>query len=76
MALMKITEDITTELENKNQTVGVFIYLKMAFDILDHGIYIYKLQTYGIRGVVSNWIISYLENRPQYVEYIGHESKL
>ncbi len=61
MALMKITEDITTELENKNHTVGVFIDLKKAFDTLDHGILISKLQTYGIRGVVLNWIISYLE---------------
>ncbi len=76
MALMKITEDITTELENKNHTVGVFIDLKKAFDTLDHGILISKLQTYGIRGVVLNWIISYLENRQQYVEYLGHESKL
>lgn len=76
MALMKITEDIITELENKNHTVGVFIDLKKAFDTLDHGILISKLQTYGIRGVVLNWIISYLENRQQYVEYIGHESKL
>lgn len=76
MALMKITEDITTELEKKNHTIGVFIDLKKAFDTLDHGILISKLQTYGIRGVVLNWIISYLENRQQYVEYLGHESKL
>ncbi len=63
-------------MENKNHTVGVFIDLKKAFDTLDHGILISKLQTYGIRGVVLNWIISYLENRQQYVEYLGHESKL
>jgi len=49
MALMKITEDITTQLENKIHTIGVFIDLKKALDTLDHGILISKLQTYGIR---------------------------
>lgn len=44
MALMKITEDITTELENKNHTAGVFIDLKKAFDTPGHIILISKLQ--------------------------------
>jgi len=46
---MKITEDITTQLENKIHTIGVFIDLKKALDTLDHCILISKLQTYGIR---------------------------
>lgn len=47
LALMKITEDITTELENKNFTVCVFIDIKKAFDTIDHGILISKLQAHG-----------------------------
>ena len=33
---MKITEEITTAIERKKYTIGVFIDLKKAFDTIDH----------------------------------------
>ena len=48
-------------------TIGVFIDLKKAFDTLNHGILIKKLEHYGIQGIASKWIISYLIRRKQYV---------
>lgn len=43
---------------------------------MDHGILIYELQTYRIRGIILNRIISYLENRRQYLEHMGYKCKL
>lgn len=47
----------------------MFIDLKKAFDTIDHSILISKLHTYGIRGVVLDWLTSYLKQ--QYVEFHG-----
>ena len=47
-------------------SIGVFIYLKKAFDALNNGILVKKLEHYGIRGIASKWIISYLAIRKQY----------
>lgn len=67
LALMELFEKITSNLDNKLVTVGVFIDLKKAFDTIDHSILINKLCHYGVRGVASNWIKNYLSNRSQYV---------
>lgn len=47
--------------------VGVFIDLPKAFDTLDHGILLHKLENYGIRGVPLKLFRSYLSNRTQSV---------
>lgn len=53
----------------------MFIDLKKAFDTIDHQILISKLYTYGIRGVVLDWLTSYLQQRQQYVEFDGYRSE-
>ena len=75
LALMKITEEITTAIDNYEHTIGVFIDLKKAFDTIDHTILISKLNNYGVRGVVLDWLISYLHNRQQYVQLEGYRSE-
>lgn len=75
MALMKITEEITTALDNKKYTVGVFIDLKKAFDTINHEILISKLHNYGLRGIALDWLSSYLQNIKQYVQLEGYKSE-
>ena len=46
--------------------VGVFLDLKKAFDTVNHT---RKLEFYGIRGNVHDWLSSYPNNRSQFVHY-------
>ena len=43
----------------------VFLDLKKAFDTVDHGILIKKLEFYGIKNNTLRWFISYLSDRKQ-----------
>ena len=45
------------------------------YDVLDHKILLFKLDVYGVRGLVNQWFKSYLFNRKQYVEINYMESK-
>ena len=73
---MEFIEEITNATDNKKHAIGVFIDLKKAFDTVDHGILIKKLKQYGVRGVASDWIKSYLSNRKQFVNIDGCSSDL
>ena len=75
-ALIDLTEDIRTALDNNTFAVGVFIDLQKAFDTVDHDILLYKLDRYGVRGMANNWFKSYLINRQQYVHINGTDSQL
>lgn len=76
MALLKLVDQITEELNNKQFSIGIFIDLSKAFDTIDHSILIRKLQHYGIRGIALNWFKSYLQNRQQYVSIGDNNSYL
>ena len=67
MALLELTENIATALDQKECTTGVFIDLKKAFDTIDHHLLLRKLEAYGIRGMANAWLKSYLHNILQYV---------
>ena len=66
-ALIEITDYLKTTLDNKKLACGIFLDLTKAFDTVDHGILLKKLNYYGIRGTVLNLLESYLTNRYQYV---------
>ena len=54
----------------KNEYVlGVFIYLKKAFDIVNHQIILHKLKLYGVNGTCLEWFKSYLSNRNPCIFY-------
>ena len=53
MALLELTEEITSALDQKKCIIGVFIDLKKAFDTLDHNLLLKKLEAYGIRCVAK-----------------------
>ena len=75
MAVLRLVDEITTEIDKGNITVGVFIDLSKAFDTIDHNILLDKLQLYGVRGIAYDWMCSYINNRKQYVSVDNSKSK-
>ena len=67
MALLKLVNDITEELDKGNCYLGIFIDLSKAFDTVDHNLLLRKMEYYGIRGHALLWFTSYLSYRIQYV---------
>ena len=74
LALTEMVEMITDAIDDSKYAIGIFIDLKKAFDTINHDILLQKVHCYGVRGVSSNWLKSYLTNRMQYVNFNGFES--
>lgn len=70
-ALVKFTELIIDSIDNKENTLGIFMDLSKAFDSISHYRLIKQLQRLGVSGTNLNWFESYLVERHQYVE-ISH----
>ena len=60
----------------KKLTMSIFCDISKAFDVISHTILIKKLEYYGIRGIVKNWLINYLSDRTQYVEIENNTSSV
>lgn len=67
LAIIEAIEEITNTVEQKKYAVGIFIDIKKAFDAINHNLLLKKLERYGIIGIVSDWIKSYLQKRQQFV---------
>ena len=74
LALVDLVEELSSNIDNKLFTVGVFIDLKKTFDTIDHTNLIRKLEFYGIRGLAGKWVSSYITARLQYVSFDGVNS--
>ena len=64
----ELMEEIGEGIDRGNFFMGLFIDIRKAFDTLDHGILISKLELYGIGGIALDWIRSYLKSRKQFVQ--------
>jgi len=49
-------------------TAGIFCDLTITFDCVSHEILLPKLRFYGVRGVILQWLKSYLNNRKKRVD--------
>ena len=75
-ALVQITEIIKESIDKGKYGCGIFIDLRKAFDTVNHGILLKKLEHYGIRDNMLDWFQSYLSDRKQYVDINGKSSDL
>ena len=71
-AILEITDNLKTSIDNKLITCGLFLDFSKAFDTVNHNILLSKLYKYGMRGKPLDWFTSYLLNRTQYVQ-IGND---
>ena len=74
IALIVLIDKIVAAQNNDEIVLGVYLDLSKAFDSVNHEIIPMKLYKYGIRGIVLEWLKSYLSGRSQYVSYCNHDS--
>ena len=75
-AILEITENFKSAIDNGKITCGLLLDLSKAFDTVNHQILIDKLCKYGIGGTPLAWFTDYLSNRQQYVKIGNTESDL
>jgi hypothetical protein len=67
-AVLKVLSDILYAIDTGDLSVLALLDLSAAFDTVDHGILLQRLETsFGVGGLVLDWFRSYLTNRVQYV---------
>ena len=74
-ALLRVQNDILHAIDKKKNVILTLLDLSAAFDTIDHGILLDRLEKrLGIRGVVLEWLRSYLTGRSQAVSIAGKTS--
>ena len=65
------------QMKQKDKHISLmFLDLNKAFDSVNHGILMKKLEFYGFRGTIGKLLESYLYNRKQYIEFNGVKSDI
>ena len=75
-ALISMTEEIRSSLDSRWYGRGNFMDLQKAFDTVNHVLLLTKLEHYGIRGNVLDWLKSRLSERSQFISINGSSSSL
>ena len=73
--LIEFIDDLTSNLEEGQQTDFLIMDFAKAFDKVDHSLLTHKLHHYGIRGEVNTWIKNWLKDRTQSVVVEGEKSE-
>ena len=64
-ALLEAGHNWTFNIDKGNFNAVVFLYLKKAFDTVDHAILLSKLKAYDVQNTSYTWLKSYLHSRQQ-----------
>lgn len=75
-AIMDFLTKLYENLNKNMKSMGLFMDLSKAFDLINHRLLLNKLQCYGLRGKIHDWLESYLSSRTQLVEVNGIRSEL
>ena len=67
LQLLQTIHDLTCNLNQKSQTDMILLDFSKAFDKVSHRHLLLKLNYYGVRGNILNWITSFLTGRTQSV---------
>jgi hypothetical protein len=62
-AIQTFIGEVQKILDNKQLAFGKFLNLSKAFDVIDHDLFLAKLELYGLRGILYEWMRSYLTDR-------------
>ena len=65
-ALIDIIDKIKDALDNNEYAIGIFLDIKKAFDCIDHALLLSKLDHYGFRGHINDFLQNYLSSRSQF----------
>ena len=66
LALVDLYDKISSAIDRKEHSVGIFLDLSKAFDTVNHNILLDKLSYYGIRGLSLDLVKSYLLDRKKF----------
>ena len=75
MCKLSCTEDVSQVLDEGEDVDVIYLDFKKAFDKVPHRRLIVKLQGYGIKGDILDWIKEFLTERKQRVVIGGSESE-
>ena len=73
-AILELSDKISKAIDKGEYIIGVFLDLSKAFDTVNHGILLKKLQHCGIRGICLQWFTNYLQERTQIVKFKQYRS--
>ena len=74
-ALIRLTDQLLSDVDNDQVSGLVFVDYKKAFDLIDHDILLTKLETYGITSRELMLLTSYLKGRRSSVAIGGVQSE-
>ena len=65
--LLATLNDWMLNLDNGIPTDAIYLDFSKAFDSVPHGRLVHKLEAYGVKGKVLNWVADFLSDRSQFV---------
>jgi len=76
LALIDVVDSIYQYLDHNETVIGLYMDLQKAFDTVNHKILMQKLNNYGVRGIVLDWLNSYLSGRKQFTTVNNCDSEI